>query len=262
MIRLSSLYLLCLSSMTDRAIASFDQMGVAAENEGIYVGDEKFPILNENGEIEDFRFCSRILESEEKNNSRIYLTAEGSCKDVGIDQVSGMVVGDWFQQISLPFLFIEEVDGWECLPTSECIDVISDRDESDPVTFSGYDVTASSCGRQLKREVSNELPWSCDTWQVNLLHKKETARRGLKTGKAAMAHDEYLVVITVTYSNSFATREESVSQCPSRAVYKSQDILDSEFGVGAIQFVVQQGIGNITDPCTWDCYEDESGVCA
>lgn len=71
--------------------------------------------------------------------------------------------------------------------------------------------------------------------------------------------DEYLVVLTLTYSDTKPTRGEAVDQCPDKVVYLTEDLEDLEFGIGAIQFVLQASFeGNdLSNPCNWDCLDED-----
>jgi len=199
----------------------------------------------------------------------------------------------WFDNTNPEFNYIEQIVGGEC---TECADVISDPDQDDPIKFhEDYNVVAQACGRFVKKEqhVDGEpSSWSCDAWQITLLERKNVRGRdgdekdkGLKSTKAPKGDkgednhrklkmnkrfnkrnlrekrerdDSYLVVLTIAYSDLFDTRIEAEEKCPERAVYREKDIMESEYGIGAIQLVLQAGLdGNdLTDPCEWgDCYD-------
>ena len=103
--------------------------------------------------------------------------------------------------------------------------------------------------------------------------KKNDGLRKLKLRKGDMRRDlrrekkhedeEYLVVLTLTYSDLFDTRHDAVAKCPDKAVYRADDIIDSEYGIGSIQLVLQTGYGgnDHLEPCTWDCFQDHHGIC-
>lgn len=75
--------------------------------------------------------------------------------------------------------------------------------------------------------------------------------------------DDYLVLLTVTYSDQFLTRADLIDSCPEKAVYRIGDIEDLDFAIGSIQLVLQASFeGNdLTNPCNWDCFDDHDGIC-
>jgi len=97
--------------------------------------------------------------------------------------------------------------------------------------------------------------------KLNKLNKRRK-RRALQQRRRHERY-EYLVVLTVTYSDQFETREDAIEECPDKVVYRTEDILDSEFGLGAIQLVLYATFAghHITNPCTWDCFEDPDDIC-
>lgn len=214
--------------------------GIAPEIQGLWFGDEKY--RTEDG-LEDY--CSRAI-----INPQAYLTWESvnlkTCKDVGVIYEEGMIKeGNYLQQINLPG-YIYRFRQKQCLPNDKCDeDITKDSDPNDTVQFGNYTLEAKACGGHLKDDYLAENTYTCELYQTSLISKIDE-----ETGEK-----EYLVVAIFSYH--FFSDNWDKYECPSKPSFLADFIAPND---GSARFVLQVPFNEtITDPCSWDCFDDVDG---
>ena len=147
--------------------------GLPNEVAGVWVGDEKFIETEDEDEPYVDPYCSRAIFTP-RENFLLWLSAPGTCEDNGINAHSGSINGKWFRDFDSEEIFIEQVQQYQCLPSSFCddFDITKDYDSSDPIKFKGWDVQAKACLQLIKKDNVTPDLYYCETVQVNLLKKR------------------------------------------------------------------------------------------
>lgn len=214
-------------------------MGMATELQGLWLGDEKY--MEEDGTVNPY--CSRAIFHPDG-----YLTWEGTnstCKDVNINQKFGTVKGNWFEKVQLPS-YLLKIRQRRCLPADMCdVDVTkrSSRDKGD-IVYGGWNLEAKACGESLKDDFLYEETYSCEQYQVSLISKTLEGKM------------HYKIVSTLSYKYFYDGWENA--NCTSKPSFKADSIAD--IYEGSARFVLQSGFEtDLTNPCNWDCFDDEGG---
>lgn len=204
---------------------------------GTYVGTEKYIY-----EGEEYLYCSKtIFSNEERKKFMFWLSNPGSCEKAGVNQVTGEITGDWFGNIDVNEIYIEQVKSTKCIPAEDCNpDLLMENSDMKE----NYKIKAVSCGTQHKFDLPREF-YFCDVWQVALLQKND------------LENDlpEEMIVMTVTYGDTFLDLKNP--NCPKTPVYSQSDIEKDYFAAGSAQFILQGNITerNATNVCDWDCLD-------
>jgi len=212
---------------------------VPVEYQGVWIGDEKF-VNNET----IYPYCSQstvLIDRESGVQGLSWVSAEEFCMDLGVNQATGNVTGNWFQRLMPGEVYFYNILESECLPESDCTGDVLLPDDTGSFDFSNYQVTAKACGRILAQELHRKV-FSCKMWQTAIL----TPSNG----------GESIVINTQTYG-------PDNGDCPARAVFHSGELLSGSNIVGSALMILQKTYAdeetgmqrNLKDPCFWDCYD-------
>lgn len=175
----------------------------------------------------------------------MWISAPDRCEDNGINPVTGLVNGMWFQSIDINEIYVEQVNQYKCLPADFCngFDLMSNDFDQDDLTFEDRTIEEKVCLQQVQRDNMDPNFYYCETIQVNLLINESGEKK---------------VVSTTAYTSFEGGYDKYV--CPDEPVYAEAAIVEnSDTTEGAARFILQQSFVNLTDPCTWSCYEDIDG---
>ena len=94
--------------------------------------------------------------------------------------------------------------------------------------------------------------------------KKKYYLRKLKLGKGDMRRKKSMRTRSIWFfslsrilTHLFDTHDEAADKCPDKAVYRENDIIGTEYGIGSIQLVLQSGFGgnDLLEPCAWIAFK-------
>jgi len=247
---MSSLYLLILTTTLVVGCSALNLLpgwteGMPSEAAGLWIGDEKF-IETDEDEPYIGPYCSRAIFLPTQN-FLLWLTAEDTCEENGINPLSGSVDGGWFREVAMEDIFIEQVEQYQCMPSSYCdeYDATKNYDTTDNNKFRGWEVLGQSCLQAIKRDNLDASLYYCETRQVQILKRRSRTR----------------VVSTLAYGHSIGGYTDA-SWCPEGPVFTEAELLEnSNTTEGSARFVMVQNFTDLMDPCTWTCYEDKDGKC-